>query len=96
MVNRGSLRFAATLLFVEDVIFILVTLVHSGHAPANNHPAAFAEYARSGEWIAVHVGQFTGTAIIIAGLLALLFTLNVNSGTPGWLVRFAAVAAIAS
>jgi hypothetical protein len=36
----------------------------------------FAEYARSGTWKAVHVGQFACVAILLAGLLALFYALG--------------------
>ena len=54
----------------------------------------FAEYAASADWTAVHLGQFVGMAVIIAGLLVLFFALNVHAGTPGWAARFGAVSAV--
>jgi hypothetical protein len=44
-------------------------LLHPAREPANNHRAAFAEYAHSASWTAVHLGQFAGMAVIITGLL---------------------------
>jgi hypothetical protein len=39
----------------------------------------------------MHLGQFVGMAVIIAGLVVLFFALNVHSRTPGWAGRFGAV-----
>jgi uncharacterized protein DUF4386 len=72
----------------------VVTLFHAG-GDANNHPAVFAGYARSGIWAAVHVGQFACMAILLAGLFALFFALDVQAGTARWAGRFgAALAAV--
>ena len=94
MIDRQSLRLAATLLFAGILLSFGAGIFHPEREPANNHPAAFAEYARSGNWTAVHLGQFVGMAVIIAGLLVLFFALNVYQGTPGWVGRFAAVSAV--
>src|SRR5213594_2337412 len=56
--------------------------------------AVFAEYASSGNWTAIHLGQFAGMAVIIAGLLVLFFALNIHSGAPEWAGRFGAVSAV--
>src|SRR5437867_3699834 len=56
--------------------------------------AVFAEYASSGNWTAIHLGQFAGMAVIIAGLLALFFALDIHSGAPGWVGRFGAVSTV--
>src|SRR5919198_1532636 len=63
---------------------------------ANNHPAVFAEYAGSGSWMAVHLGQFAGMALLLAGLLALFFALDVQAGATSWAGRFGAAAAAAT
>jgi hypothetical protein len=42
----------------------------------------------------IHLGQFVGMAVIIAGLVALFFALNVQSGTPGWVGCFGVVSAV--
>jgi hypothetical protein len=42
-------------------------------------------YANSPSWTAIHLGQFFGKALILAGLLVLFFTLDVSEGYPaGW------------
>ncbi len=75
-----SQRLSAALLLVGQLLYIVVTQFHTG-GDANNHPAIFAAYAASGIWTAVHVGQFAAMATLLAGLLTLVFTLDVPAGT---------------
>jgi hypothetical protein len=56
--------------------------------------AVFAEYAASTQWTAIHLGQFVGMAVILAGLVVLFFALRVYTGTAGWMARFGAIAAV--
>ena len=88
-----SLRLSATLLLVGQLLSIVVTQFHTG-GDANNHPAIFAAYAASGIWTAVHVGQFAAMAIVLAGLLALVFVLDAQAETARWEGRFGAAAAV--
>lgn len=81
------LRGAATLLFVGVILSLLAGLLHPDREPPNNHSAAFTAYATSDLWIVVHLGQFAGIALIIAGLLVLFFALNVHTGLLGWAGR---------
>ncbi len=92
---RPSLRLSAALLLVGQLLYIIITQFHAD-GEANNHPAVFAEYARSGSWKAVHVGQFAGMAILLAGLLALFFALDTQDRTARWAGRFGAAAAVAA
>src|SRR5215217_6466125 len=92
---RTSLRLSAWLLLVGQLLYILVTQFHAG-GDANNHPAIFAEYAGSGIWTAVHLGQFASMAILLGGLLALLFALDVQAGTARWAGRFGAASSTAT
>ena len=90
-----SLRLSETLLLVGQLLYILVTQFHADGA-AYNHPAVFAEYAASGIWTTVHLGQFAGMAILLAGLLALFFALDVQAETARWAGRFGAASAVAA
>jgi hypothetical protein len=94
LVDHKVLRLSATLLFVGELLSLLVGLLHPAHENPNNHSAVFAEYASSANWTAVHLGQFVGMMVIIAGLLVLFFALNVHHGTAGWVARFAAVSSV--
>jgi hypothetical protein len=90
--DRSLLRLSATLVVFGEVLFAIVTLFHAD-GPANNHPVVFADYARSGDWILVHLLQFVFMAVLLLGLLVLSFALNVRSGALEWVGRFAAVSA---
>jgi len=94
MADRSLLRLSTTLVVIGEVLFALVTLFHPGREDPNNHPAVFAEYASSGSWTAIHFGQFVFMAVLLVGLLVLFFALDVRSGIPGWVGRFAAVSVV--
>src|SRR3954467_15748527 len=93
--SRPSLRFSPTLSLVGQLLYIVVTQLHAD-GDANNHPAVFAEYARSGIWTAVHLGQFAGMTILLAGLLALFFALDARPEGASWAGRFGAASAVAT
>ena len=96
MIDRTSLRLSATLLLVGQLLYIVVSQFHPDREAANNHPAVFTEYAGSGIWTAVHLGQFAGMAILLAGLLALFFALDLQAGTARWMGRFGAASVVAA
>src|SRR5438445_12509481 len=91
MANHKLLRLSATLVFIGLFVFEVVSLLHA--AGANDHIAAFTNYAASGDWAAVHLGEFVSTAVLLAGLLVLFFALGVSQGTARWLGFFGAIAA---
>jgi hypothetical protein len=93
--DRGALRLSAALLLVGQLLYIVMTLFHTG-GEANDHPVIFAAYAASAMWTAVHVGQFACMAIFLAGLFALVFALDVRAGTARWAGRFGAASAAAT
>jgi len=93
--DRSPLRVSATLLLVGQLLYVVVTLIHTG-GEANNHPAIFSAYARSENWTAVHLGQFTSIAILLAGLFALFFALDPDDGIARWVGRFGAGSAVAA
>jgi hypothetical protein len=89
----SPLRLSATLLLVGQLLYVVVTLLHTG-GDANNHTAIFAAYAGSGSWTAVHLAQFACMAVLIAGLLALSFAFDSEAGATNWLSRFGAASAV--
>jgi hypothetical protein len=95
LIDRTSLRLSATLLLVGQLLYVVVTLLHTG-GEANNHPAIFAAYAGSGIWTAVHVAQFACMATMLAGLLGLFFALDVQAATATLASRLGAAAATAT
>jgi hypothetical protein len=92
MIDRAALRLSAGLLLGGFITYVAVTLLHPG-GPANNHEVIFADYAGSDDWVVVHLGQFVGMAVIVAGLLVLSFALDAGAGGALWVARLGAVAA---
>ena len=95
---RPSLRLSATLLLVGQLLYIVITLLHTG-GNANDHPTIFEAYAESGMWTAVHLGQFAAMAILLAGLFALFFALNAQAALSNWArwaARFGAALTVAA
>jgi hypothetical protein len=90
--DRATLRLSATLLLAGQLLYILVTLFHAG-GDANNHPAIFVSYARSGDWKAVHVGQFLAIAVIVAGLVLLYYAVGLRAGAAAAAARVGVVLA---
>src|SRR4051812_8168787 len=88
IVDRQSLRLGATLLFAGVLLSFAAGSFHPEREPANNHAAAFAEYASSNSWTLVHLGQFVGMVVLVAGLLAVGYALNLRVGISGWIRRF--------
>jgi hypothetical protein len=84
--SRSSLRLAAWLLLVGQLLYIAVTRLHAG-GDANNHAAIFATYAGDVIWTAVHVGQFTCMTIFVTGLLALFSTFEMKTRGANYLRR---------
>src|SRR3954447_20623852 len=95
LIDRTSLHLSATLLLVGQVLYVLVTLLHTG-GEANNHPAIFAAYAGSGIWTAVHVAQFACMATMLPGLLRLFSALDVQAGPARLEARLGAASTTAA
>lgn len=95
MIDRRTLRLSAVLLAVGFVVYLVTGFLHPD-GPANNHRVVFAEYADSTSWTAVHLGQFIGMAVFIAGELVLCFAVGsgaVRAGGAAWSARLGAVCA---
>jgi len=91
MVNHKLLRLSATLVLIGEVIFTVIALfLHPGGG--TTLAGTFANDAASGDWAAIHLGEFASTAVLLAGLLVLYFALGETSGTPRWLGFFGAIA----
>jgi hypothetical protein len=91
VVDRTPLRLSASLLLIGVVVFVVADMLHP--PGANDYRAAFTAYANSSMWTAVHLGEFAGMALILAGLLVLFFALGLSEGTPRWVGFFGAVSA---
>ena len=76
------------------LLVFLGTFLHPSGADPNDASAAFREYAADRLWIASHLAQFFGIALITVGLLALYRSLSAT-GAAG-IARVAVVGAVAS
>lgn len=94
MPENTTLRRPAALLAGGLITYVVVTLLHTG-GPANDHHTIFDAYAHSQDWAAVHLGQFAGMALMIAGLIGLT-SAEASTGAAALASRLSAVfAAIA-
>lgn len=90
--ERSTLRLTGVLLLGGFLLTIVATLFHpAGHE--DDHRAIFTKYADSDAWVTIHLVQFIGVLIALAGLLVLYRTLQLRGEVP-LLARFAAGATI--
>src|SRR5712692_5114587 len=87
-------RIGATCAVVGSVLLLVGTTLHPMGADPNDAVAAFTEYAADRLWVASHLAQLAGVALMVAALLLLAQQLETGSGS-GW-SRLAAGGAIAS
>lgn len=94
MTDYKLLRLSAALIFISSLVSIIGASLHPSREDPNNYTAVFAEYAHSNNWTAVHLLQFVGLALLIAGLLVLFFSLNLTEGTLRWVGIFGSLSAV--
>ena len=77
-------------------LFLQVTMdqLHPAQAPPNDSAAAFREYAGSGIWTYVHIGQYLGTLLLVLSLLALARKLARQASPAGALALMGGVTAV--
>jgi hypothetical protein len=69
--HAGGSRIGAITALVGSALLAVGTLLHPSVQDPNNAPAAFAEYAAFGPWVAVHLMQLVGVVLIMASLVLL-------------------------
>jgi hypothetical protein len=79
---------------VGSVLLFVETSLHPLQADPNEAVAAFTEYAADHLWVASHLTQLGGVALMVTALLFLAHQLELVSGR-GW-ARIAAGGAVAS
>ena len=92
---RRGLRLSGGLLVGGLVVNTVATALFHPSGEEDDHEAIFTEYAESSSWEAVHIAQFVGGLLVIAGLIALYRTLAAGGG-PVLIARFGAAAAVAT
>src|SRR5512133_3365513 len=91
MADKRLLRLSATLLLTGEALSAVLQFPHPAGGPT--YEVTFENYAASSNWAVIHLGQFIGSAVLLAGLLVLFFALNVSEGMEHWLGFFGAVSA---
>jgi hypothetical protein len=94
MVSRSNNRIGASCAIVGSVWLFVGTYLHPLEADPNEAVAAFTEYAADHLWVASHLTQLGGVALMVVALLLLAHQLESVSGQGG--TRIAAGGAIAS
>src|SRR5215470_12535589 len=93
MLSRRSHKIAAVCAVAGSALLFLGTYLHPMQADPNDALAAFTEYAADRLWIASHLTQLAGVALMVAALLVLTQQLETGKGRV-W-ARIAAASAIA-
>ena len=94
MISRGVSRTAATCAIGGSVVLFIGTYLHPMGADPNDALAAFTEYAADHLWVASHLTQLAGVALIVTALL--LLARQLEAGRAGAWARIAAGGAIAA
>lgn len=69
MNERVMLRIGTASLALGLAIAVIFEALHPARENPNDDPQVFAEYARSGDWITIHLGQLAGALLLILGLV---------------------------
>src|SRR5215212_8515826 len=94
MAERTLLRLIGGLLIGGLLLTLIVTHEHPA-GDDDNYPVIFAKYAKSNDWVAVHLIQFASVLLVLGGLLVLYRVLQLRGLVPV-LAGIAAAAAIAT
>jgi hypothetical protein len=87
-------RIGATAAIGGTVLLFVATLLHPMSADPNDSAAAFVEYAADRLWVASHLGQFMGIALLCVALIALSDAME--PGLPAVWARVGVVGTAAS
>lgn len=94
LVERQDLTTTGALVSGGLLLTVVATMFHPG-GREDVHRVIFAEYAASDTWVAVHLVQFLGVLVALAGLLV-LYDAARRAGGPSVLARLAAAATVAT
>src|SRR2546428_3391599 len=93
-VHQHLTRVGAVAAVSGALTLFIATLLHPMNADPSVPPVAFAEYAADQLWVASHLGQFVGLAVLGVALVALAGTMQ-NGKSSAW-ARIGALGAAAS
>jgi hypothetical protein len=94
MINPRSIRLAALLVLLGDVVSTVI--VRYIHPQGGETIEATFNDAASKQWVAIHLAQFLGMAMLLAGVLAFFLSLDVSSPISRWLGFFGSTAGFLS
>lgn len=94
MQKKNSYQYNGIFGIVGAISLFVGTLLHPSGADPNNPIAAFTEYAADHDWVAVHLIQLFGVALMVVALIALSERLENSRG--GMMARLGTVGAITS
>jgi hypothetical protein len=93
-VSHSEAKMGAACAIAGSVLLLVGTYLHPMSAEPNDAVAAFTEYAADRLWVASHLTQLAGVALIVAALLLVAQQLEARSSKA--LSRIAGAGAIAS
>src|SRR5436309_13767486 len=76
----GASRIGATCAITGSVLLFVGSYLHPMGADSKQTVAAFTEYAADNLWVASHLTQLAGVALMVAALLLLAQQLRMGSG----------------
>jgi Domain of unknown function (DUF4386) len=88
------LRTGSAAAIVGALTLFVGTMLHPMTADPGDAAAAFGEYAADRWWVATHLAQFAGVALMFVGMYAL--TRSLRDDPVGWLANLALLVAMAA
>jgi hypothetical protein len=79
--EEGAARFGAVSAAAGSLTLLAGTILHPSGADPNVPAAAFAEYAASRSWVAVHLIQLAGIVLLVLALISLSRLISGSSDT---------------
>jgi hypothetical protein len=87
-------KVGATAAIAGSVLLIAGTLLHPMSADPGDPLAAFTEYAADRLWVASHLSQFVGVALMVVGLIA--YADSLHDRKRAWMARLGVLFAVAA
>ena len=92
--DASTTRMGAVALLVGVVLIAISEVFHPSREDPMDIPAVFEEYADSGVWTTVHLGEYFGFLFLLGGLVALYYSVSARPGAGAGLAPFGLAAAV--